>query len=324
MKPTRIGLALRGRPGGGARARKGPRPLWVILPLLLAVLLAVFAAMTLGSNKRTLLIQARTGGATLTFVGNSNSWLVPEAVICTPREAPDWGQQGGGEICDAALFEIQTLQDHTIQWREGDTVELTQSPDGQLAILLRAGTSAPKGTLVFLPAEHWRHTGALTFTAVATVGRRMASGVTGYLVEGHWEAREGGFWTSLLRSNDTEIVKSGELSRYTSASVWTNDAPSPMFGFVMPSDDKDTESSFHIAVLSHPADVELHVEHFGTINPSVIKPDLIDLALSSPLLLALAILLSLLASLSQIVWDLADRISRRPDTLQEAPDTSAP
>lgn len=48
-------------------------------------------------------------------------------------------------------------------------------------------------------------------------------------------------------------------------------------------------------------DTALSVRHFGLRDPVIIRPDWIDVAISSPLLLAMAALFSVLASVGQVL-----------------------
>ncbi|QUJ76965.1 hypothetical protein KDD17_02630 [Sulfitobacter albidus] len=280
----------------------------VILLVAAVVIVCLFVALAVFSKSRTFVIEAETTAAGFTFQGESNDWYLAGATICRLRDQPDFTRVADTSVCDPRFYEITDQRDLTLQWPNGAKVDVALTNQGDLRLSLQSAgpDNLAEGTILIVTEADWRDTGALTFSAHTTVGRPISAGEQFYLTRGNWEARESGLITSFLRANVTEVIKTGELMRGATASVRSANQPVRMNGHVTPKDFSDTPS-LEIFALSQPGDVELHVGYSGTDIPTIIRPDLVDVALSSPLLLAIAIILSMLASLSQVFADFNNR-----------------
>jgi hypothetical protein len=273
-----------------------------------ALVVCLFVALAVFGKSRTFVIEAETTAASFTFQGENNDWYLAGATICRLRDQPDLAREADAAACDPRFYDIEDQRNVTLQWPSNAEVDVTQTNTGDLRLSLQ--TDGPngfaEGTILVVAEADWRNTGALTFSAHAIVGRPISAGAQFYLTRGTWEAREAGLITSILRANVTEVIKTGELMRGTTASVWSESEPVRMNGHITPASFSDN-SSLKLIALSQPGDLELHLAYPGTDIPTIIRPDLVDVALSSPLLLAIAIILSMLASLSQVFADLINR-----------------
>lgn len=115
--------------------------------------------------------------------------------------------------------------------------------------------------------------------------------------------------TSILRSNVTEVIKSGGLVKGTVVSLWSDQAPVETYGHITSSASVDG-NYIDIVAISRPGDVEMHLGYFGTNTPMIMRPDFIDTAISSPFLLAMAIIFSIFASTSQFYGDVRKNTKR--------------
>ncbi|WP_394380852.1 hypothetical protein [Sulfitobacter sp. 915] len=278
--------------------------------LLITAVIAVLGFVTLVffGKSRTFVIDAQTTAATLTFEGENNNWYLAGAKVCRLRDQPDFTRTASDPACDSRFYDISTQRDITLQWPHGSKAELALTNEGILRVILV--TDGPQelsgGTVFVVPSTQWADSGALTFSANMVVGKPISSGERFYLTDGRWQAREAGLITSFLRSNVTEIIKTGDLLRGSTVSVRSDGKPALMNGHITPTS-TSAPPGLKLVALSHPGDVELHVGYPGTDVPTIIRPDLVDVALSSPLLLSLAVILSVLASLSQVFADLSSR-----------------
>jgi len=280
-----------------------------LLLMLVAICgLLFFIIVSTFSKTRTFLIEAQTTAATIRFVGDSNIWMIPNAAICRLKAQPDLTQEETNDPCDRRFYDVEKQDGLVAAWRDGMTVKATVSQRNELVIGVENDVmpSFQDGTKIILSPEAWREAGALTFAAQVTIGTPIGDGEINFLSGGRWEAREAGFTTGMLRSNVTEVIKSGELVRGGTATVWSGEAPAETFGHITPGASLGGDH-MDIVALSRPGDVELHLGYFGTTKPTVVRPDLIDAAISNPLLLALAIILSIFASASQFYGDVRDR-----------------
>lgn len=278
--------------------------------LLVAAVIALlaFVALALSGKSRTFIIEAQTTAITLDFKGENNDWFMAGTIACRLRNEPDFTHALNDQNCDARFYDIAEAADLTVQWPRDVQVTLTLTRKGNLRVkILTLGLpDFPEGTILIVPSSEWLEGGALTFSAEMTVGKSISDGERFYLTDGRWEARETGMITSLLRSNVTEVIKTGDFVRGATASVWSGNAPIQMNGHITPGGTPD-RPLLELVAVSQPGNLELHVGYPGADIPTIIRPDLVDVALSSPLLLAIAVVLSVLASLSQVFADLASR-----------------
>lgn len=306
---------------------RGAALFFAMVPII-AVVVATQSAM------RSYLVEARTWGGTLKFVGGANHWMLEEALICkaleTPQAwpdafrdndvvaeaigvgAPQIAERGRVEdVCPASLFEEpKQIHQETVSWLPGARVQFVEKRDGSLVVraLSDVGDDLPVGSLIVVPSEIWAEHGALTFSAVVRIGEGMGPNAQGYLVEGHWEARETGPITSLFR-DITQVVKSGDLGRGASVRIIDLDENLPQpkggepgevvsFGHLTPLPDGD--EGMGIVVLTDRGLLALEVQHFGLASPAVFTPDWMDSVSSSPVLIALAVLLTLLLTVVEL------------------------
>jgi hypothetical protein len=276
-----------------------PRPrarrLGVLLSLgFLASVVVLFLGLLLFGSSRSFLVEARTDGLRLSFAEEGNIWRLPDAVLCLPLDRP---ADVPDPVCGLAARPDGTRRERLADWSDGTVVDVTRSPDGGLRVaIVAAGPSTPpEGAAFLLPAGAWRGAGALTFRGAVTIGQDMRTGARHFLREGRWEARESGPVTSMLRSV-TEVVKAGTLATGSAVTVVIDGEPARVYGHLRPDD-----GAIGVTMISQLGDTALSIRHFGLSGPSLIRPDWIDVAITSPLLLALAALFSGVAAVGQVV-----------------------
>lgn len=268
----------------------------VVVTALLIVLVTV-------ASERSYQIAAATWGGELNFRGHVNDWNVERATLCRARTNPDLRAGDMAGPCPASRFHPpEALSDDVIRWAEGTRVHFRRMRDGQLILrTLNDGTERlPVDSLLVIPAEVWAGHGALTFTAEVRIGGDMGPGARDYLIGGTWEARQTGLATSVLR-DVTEVVKQGHLSRGASVRVVKEDGDDPVvsYGHVSPAakDDPGVE----IVALSERGRLTLEAQYFGLTGPSRFTPDWIDTISSSPMLVALPILLTFILTVVELI-----------------------
>lgn len=286
--------------GGGAKNTLG-----TVMSALAVIAIGLFCiSLVWGSWTRTFLVEARSFGATLTFRGNANAWELEQAALCRERAAPVLVADGDAALCPAAAFSVTGPDPRTIAWPDKAEVRLRLQPDNSLMIEGVSGTepALAEGDRLVVPAETWRRHGALVVNGSITFGGGIAPGANDYLVSGRWEARQESLASSMFRPT-MEIVKQGELSRGASAEIWrggwlwglfAEGRPATVYGHVTPSFDSDTPGMV-LSALSETSRVEMHLRYYGLEAFAVIRPDALDTIMTSPVLLAAAAVLGVLA-----------------------------
>lgn len=264
---------------------------------------AGFLLLALLPSKRSFLVVAQTSIVDLAFESSTNTWNFPAATICRLKPVPDLRSQDGAGPCNAGVYEVNGTASFTIEWDAGAVVRMTVEGDQLVLTILSGQSDLPDRTRVVVRRSAFDAAGVLPFSARLTLGAPISAGQRQLLQGGRWEARETGIMTSLLRSNVTEVVKAGEIVRGSTLTVHEADGPTVMLGHVT-SARADGDPYLEVVALSRPGAQNIEVAYFGMAEPTIIRPDLIDAALSSPLLLAFGILLSLLAAAVQIIKDL--------------------
>ncbi len=290
-------------------ARK-PRRRVLPLVLILAVI-ALVAGEILGSGNRTYLIEARSFGATITTRGQTNTWDLEETVLCTPREIPNRDIDEGG-VCPPALFEVeQVAKPRTVDWPANSVIRLRLQSDYSLAIEAISGTgeTLQVGERLVVPANAWRRHGAVVINGSVVFGGDLGPNSKDYLLAGGWEVRQQSFTTETLRRPSLEVVKSGSFSRGATAEIWHRDllwgamsreAPASMFGHITPSFDNDSPGLV-LTFLSEVGYVEMRLRYYGLEQYASIRPDIFDTIQTSPIIIAVIAILTLAASLADLV-----------------------
>ncbi len=295
---------------------------WAVLlttPLMLAALLAMIFSSSFGRS-RSFILDATATGAQIRFEGSGNAWPLGEGRVCAPRPRPDLRAARGEGFCDGRLFAEKALEGAAVIWPEGAQARLALDAQGALIVTAKGAQGLPDGARIRLAPEEWRKAGALVFTGHAVLGGQMASGETALLLGGRYEARESAMFGL---GGATETVKSGELRRGERASLVTREGPASGFGHVTAGGEDD--EGFHIVSVAKPGDTILQIEYLGGERPNFVKPNWIDYALSSPFFVALALILSLVIGVGQLVlglWEIFAREQEEPKP--EAPPALAP
>lgn len=265
------------------------------LPFFVLIVVTLFLSLIIFGSSRSFLVEARTGGMQISFSEGQNIWRLPNALLCEPLDTPSLIPDA---TCGQASSPKGSAREWILNWSENTVVNLNSRDDGglEIAIVDPGGmANAPNGVLIMSRAA-WRDTGALTFRASVIVGQDMQVGAANFLHDGRWEAREAGVVTSFFRSL-TEVVKSGELSTGSKVAILADGTPAKVYGHVIPAE----QGGLAVTMISELGNTALSIRHFGLDQPVLIEPDWVDVAISSPLLLAMAVIFSVLASISQII-----------------------
>lgn len=294
----------------GQRQLRGLVAVRFLLLMSVGVLLLLFVWSSVIGVTRIFILDLRTTALTLAFETGTTSWSFPQATVCRRIEEPDFTAPEREGPCGAQIYAVETAAPFEIAWPEGAELELTLSELGELSIEVRGGAvpDLPVGSRIEVDPGSWTAAGAITFAAELTVGAPVSSGQRHYLLDGRWEARQRALFLAGTR-DVSEIVKAGEAIRGSTLEVRVADGRALMLGHVTKGTG-DAVPVLEVVAVSEAADTELWLGLFGTEKPSVIRPDWIDTAISSPILLALAAVLSVLASMTQVISDLASSFRR--------------
>lgn len=275
----------------------------------LAAIVVFLVLSSVSGGKRSFVLDLQTTVLNLKFEGNITQWAFDSAILCRRLDQPNLSVAQGQGPCSAIFYDIEPTDALLLNWREGVEIEVRTSGPDRIVIEILEGVQpgAPEGSLIVIPAETWIRAGALTFLAQLEAGSRIGTGQQTYLLGGRWEARQEAAVLSLFRDMP-ETVRSGQAVLGTTLSVYEDNQPVPVFGYLTP----DLSSGlvhFNLVAHSAPGNTELRVRVFGADGPTIVRTDWIDIALSSPLLLALAVLFSILASLTQVFTDVRTTIA---------------
>lgn len=266
-----------------------------LLLVSVAVLLVVILVLVTYDPQRSFLIEAETRSAELRFVPGANTWRFPRAVICTPLDSP---RRTPDPECGLAAEAAGPQGEVILAWDPGVHIRIASSASEGLEVrALSVGQPGlPEGATVRVAPSDVAGVGALVFAASIALGADMTSGLQSYLLEGRWEARESGFVISPFQA-PTAVVKSGALSRGTRVAILNGADPARAFGHIT----FEADGIGYTTILSEAGDTSLQLRYFGLDRPVRLAPNWIDLTLSSPLILALSVLLALFATVSQII-----------------------
>jgi hypothetical protein len=264
----------------------------------LVSIIAIAAISTGLGSARTFVLEAQATGLEIVFSGQANDWALGPVVICTPSKKTTRTLERGSGQCDPRGYSEKYEDGFRINWSDGATVKVTSTTSGAIALEILKQIDIADRTRIILERESWISTGALTFLGTAQVGEQLGSGETKMVLSGNYEAREKPLW-----SDKTEVLKSGNIRRGESVVVYTETsagaAKAQVYGHITPVD--AGKPGFTVGLVSVPGLVFLQIGFFGAAMPTQIAPNWIDRALTSPLILALAALLSVALSAGQIM-----------------------
>ena len=287
--PRRRALALVFSAGGGVIG-------------ILAVIAIVAISAGIGAT-RTVVLEAQATGLSISFSGRINDWALGPVTVCTPMQRIDLKTERGTGQCDLRRYIEDARTNMRINWTEGASVLVTSPTSGGLVLDVTGQSDIPDRTRIILPPLSWSETGALTFSGSARIGNQLASGETGMILGGSFEVREKPLW-----SDNTEVLKSGLIRRGESAGVVMKDSSSEksadIFGHITKGD--PGKLGFSVGIVSAPGPVFLQLGFFGSAKPTQVAPNWIDRALTSPLILALAAVLSIVLSAGQVLSNTAN------------------
>lgn len=267
------------------------------------------------ADKRTFSIVARSLGGEITFKGELNDWLIEQGSICKLRDLPDLRMPPAESAspCDPKVYTTTVVTDYALQWGDGSVVTWKRHASGALQFSLLAGTTdgMEPGSLLVISDIDWRNHGALAFQGVVRIGSTIATGSDDYLLEGSWQALQSGLAASLFR-DVTDVVQSGSLSRGLAVDFHRLGSPKDgdeetviSYGHLTPAE--GDERGAIIALLTEHAPVSLRINYFGLREPALFRPDWIDTVSSSTMLVAFAVIFSLLIGILEIVNAIAIR-----------------
>ena len=277
------------------RAVSVPRGLVAIVCLVAILVIGVW------SGTRTYVIDATSGGMEIAFAGaragegssiSENAWQLRDVTVCRLRPIPDL--RAASDLdgpCAETLFTVDLHDELTVQWPTGTRVAVEAGTRRGLVIRVLETTSPtyPRDTVFVVPPATWSTRGPLVFAGTALLGGEPRPGIDTLLREGRWEARQSSYASMLFREG-TDVIKSGDLIRGSRVSLRNRDSPALVYGYLSPAPET---GKLDVVMVSEPADVSLDVAQYGAARPIVLEPDLIDLILANPVLVALAVILAL-------------------------------
>lgn len=267
------------------------------------------------ADKRTFSVVARSLGGEITFQGELNDWLIERGSICKLRDLPDLRipPTEDASPCDPRIYTTTVVTDYALEWRDGTVVTWKRHASGALQFSMLEGTSEEMepGSLLVISDIDWRNHGALAFQGVVRIGSTIATGSDDYLLEGSWQALQSGLAASLFR-DVTDVVQSGSLSRGLAVDFHRLGSPKDTdeetvisYGHLTPAD--GDEKGAIIALLTEHAPVSLRINYFGLREPALFRPDWIDTISSSTMLVAIAVIFSLLLGILELLNAIALR-----------------
>lgn len=261
-----------------------------ILGAAAAVLLLTIVGLAFGLGAvRTFLIDATVRGLDITFEGQTNYWDFGPVTLCTPLEKLTLQVLRGGGACDLRRYSEQR-KDLSIEWADGSSVLVESSGQSEFILTVNGQNGLPDGTRIIVAHDNWSMIGTLSFVGNASLGRPAGSGETRLLLGASYQVREKPFG-----SGHTETIKSGSVRKGESVSLIRRVKYVPqlatVYGYITPS--LDQPGALDVGIVSQAGQIAMSVRFFGGDAPAEIAPNWIDRTLASPLILALAFVLSL-------------------------------
>ena len=292
-----------------------PNPTWVrrIFAGVAIVVFASIVGLALGVGAvRTFLVDATVRGLDITFEGQTNFWDLGPITLCVPLEKLNLRAARGDGACDARRYTEQQ-DDLSIEWADGASVIVERNSLASISLTVAGQSTLADSTRIIVPQANWAVIGTLSFVGNAVLGRPAGSGETRLLLGADYQVREKPFG-----SGHTETIKSGTVRKGESVSLIqranAKATLATVYGYITPS--SEVADALDIGIVSQAGEIEMSVRFFGGDTPAEIAPNWIDRTLSSPLVLALAFLLSV--GLGAVQMFLGIHPFRAPHSVQKS------
>jgi len=246
-------------------------------------------------SERSFLIEARTTAFEIAFPVGGAVWGFDNATICVPLKIPSPGIARGEGQCDDQLYEPdEAPKTVTIDWKAKSKVRVTLRADDILEIRPEGAGGVTEGAEILVPVDDWKRAGVAAFDGYITLGRDPGSGEQGYLLDGRYEIRErfifGDAASSVVK---TGVFARGEVVEVATVNTWqfTPDA-TLVRGHITPFL-SDGLNSLMVVAVTRAGNPQLQVTYPGVPEPRRVRSTWIDSVIANPMLLAVALLLSL-------------------------------
>ena len=290
------------------------RRILIVAPVAIgSVLLIVLIALMFASSvaERTILVEARTTGATVTFQ-SEHTWDLGSIQVCEalPMREVRPGVPQGDRVCAPGRFLQAREFDELIDWEPDGVALIEVRPSGALEIVASGVRGLPDRSRLLVGAEAWREAGAQAFVGSIAIGD-----AAGQLLDGRYEVRQSPT-LPLLPEGRQDVVKSGALLRGGNVAIVQRSkrsetyAPAQVFGNLMAGD--PDQLGLHVMAVSKPSDTALEVVHLGAAERLLIRPNVIDFFLASPMLIALTLILTLFVGVAQLFFDTVGYLREHP------------
>lgn len=277
--------------GQGGPLRTGRLdPLLRLARATAVVIFIAIVALGLGLGAvRTFVVDASVSGLDVQFRGQTNYWDLGVVTVCVPLNKPDIRGERGDGACDLRRYS-ETHGEMAIEWQDGAKAQIEVEGNNNLVLTVSGPLGLRDGTRIIIPRQNWAGIGVLSFVGETTLGQPAGSGETKLVLSGSYQVREKPVW-----STRTETIKSGDLRKGESiALVQRRNGElnmAPVYGYITPA--LTHVGMLDVGIVSQSGQVVMQIRYFGGQTAAEISPNWIDRTLSSPLVLALAFILSM-------------------------------
>lgn len=282
----------------------------------LACVALLFAALMLGIigsrwiSERSFLIEVRTAALEISFPSGGSVWGFDNATVCVPLDTPKPMEKPGDGLCDDRLYTSDVKKTVTIEWKAGSKARVTLRADGILDIRADGAGGVADKSEILVMVDDWKLAGVAAFDGDITLGRDPGSGEQGYLLGGRYEIRERYKWGIGASS----IVKEGVFARGEVVQVIElgSGESSPARGHITPIL-RDGQNSLMVVAVTRAGDPQLQIAYPGVPEPRKVRSNWINSVIANPLLVAVALLLSLSLSVVGMLEKLWGMFGRDSD-----------
>ncbi len=263
-------------------------------------------------SERSFLIEARTTAFEIAFPVGGSVWGFDNAIVCVPLKIPSPGIARGEGPCDDQLYEPgEVPKTVTIDWKANSNVHVTLRADGILEIRPQGAGGVADDSEILVPVDDWKQAGVAAFDGYITLGRDPGSGEQGYLEGGRYEIRERFiFWDAASNIVKTGMFARGEVVEITAVSTWRFMPDATLVrGHITPFL-LDGQISLMVVAVTRAGNPQLQITYPGVPEPRRVRSTWIDSVIANPMLLAVALLLSLSLSvvgMLEKLWRLVGR-----------------
>lgn len=305
------------------------RLLLAFVLLLLIVMASLFFYSSIFFSKRSYYIDAEVLHAEFAFAGD-RVWEIFDTVLCKEIDISrnTFGHRGGNKFpsdkiaCNSSAYTEEKFDIIRLLWKSGSRAEISRdSVSKRMSLRLLTniaddrGNELPKGAIIKFKYDDTSKYDALAFAGNIVLGSSRIARGDNILLSGTYQAREMDYFGRIAMRERSTVVQEGKIYLGGFVQVVNLDQEEGkssdinLYGYFAPA--VEVNGALRVVVISEASNSAIEIGYPGLSAPVLVRPDWVERAIASPLLLVSTLLISLFANTVAVAIGLFSLVRRR-------------